>query len=75
MKKLRTLQLGTHEVLTRSQLKSIQGGGTCCWHTTDWKISQCGLSMSDAQTAAGGGLKWCCDSCSKSHSHSLANPE
>ncbi|MDR6921229.1 transposase-like protein [Chryseobacterium sp. 2987] len=75
MKKFKTFKSGTHEVLTRSQLKNILGGGSCCWHTTDWKISQCGLSMSDAQMLASGDLKWCCSSCSKSFSTSLTNPD
>ena len=75
MKKLKTFKSGTPEVLTRSQLKNILGGGSCCWHTAEWDIYQCGLSMSDAHFLATGGLKWCCSSCSKSFSDSLTKPD
>lgn len=60
--------------LSRSEMKNVKGGGTCCWHETDWSASQCGLSIDQAQATAGyAGVMWCCDSCTKSRDEAV-NP-
>jgi hypothetical protein len=56
-------KMGNLKKLSRAEMKNVRGGGTCCWHTTNWVYSQCGLSMADAKAAAGGDILWCCQSC------------
>jgi hypothetical protein len=52
------------KALTKIEQKKIAGGGSCCWHTSDWSEQSCGISKGEAQATqqAHGGL-WCCASC------------
>jgi hypothetical protein len=65
------LKMKSLQKLTRAEMKNVRGGvqqggggGCCCAHNADG--FDCGMSQSDAQTAASGlqGGKWCCASCS-----------
>jgi hypothetical protein len=72
--KLKALELGAMELLTRAQLKNVLGGddyggaGTCCAHSADWiSYVSCGLDKATAiayadQYASGSGQHgyWCC---------------
>lgn len=76
--KLKALELGAMELLTRSQLKNVLGGddygngagaGTCCAHWSEAPGNEewcCGLDKAAAIAKAAsfpGGGNWCCDSC------------
>lgn len=67
---LEAIQLG--QLLTKKQMKEVKGGvSRCCWHTADWKTSECAnVSLSDARDAAteyamATGVRsfYCCKSC------------
>jgi hypothetical protein len=56
------------KLLGGSTVVDVVGGepplGTCCWHTRDWTQHQCGLTQSNAYTAATAyHAMWCCKSC------------
>ena len=51
-------------VLSRDEMKTITGGGTCGYRDADG-YSMCGLSRREARhmSSQGDGYHWCCDSC------------
>lgn len=54
--------------LNRKEMRQIKGGGTCCAHTADWSLVQCGLTKAEAESAASNyHIYWCCDSCPATH--------
>ena len=68
MKNFRKLNLNEiRNVMNKSEMKKILAGsgsgsgssGSCCGHTSDWSLKQCGISKTEAQYWP----MWCCASC------------
>lgn len=57
--------------LNPAEMKNIVGGGSCCIHNASWGSSTCGMSRDQAESGAGGGNLWCCDSCHDSREAAL----
>jgi len=78
--KLKAIDFGTAELLSKEQLRNVLGGdgsggtngfpGGCCVHTSTWNGYQCGLTSAQAQNLFDGGNggwdNWCCDQCQTS---------